>query len=108
MKMYDDFVRMYNDYSISVRDIKKEIGGNRYMRYRREAMRKGDIKQRPSNLRFGENYKYYHFDKHMQMFRVRRVINGKYISYGFYENEDEARDVVDKLKSVGWDKSKLV
>ncbi len=105
--MYDEFVELYNNYDISVIDIKKRIGAKAYTRYRKKALDNGDIKQRPFNLRFNEHYKYYHYDKSMEKFRVRRVIDGKFISYGFYEDENVARKVVEKLKSVNWDKSRI-
>lgn len=105
--MYDEFVEMYNNYDVSVKEIKRKVGGNAYSRYRKKAIKNGDIKQRPFNLRFKENYKFYHYDKDMEKFRVRRVINGKYISYGFYDDEETAQKVVARLKEVNWDKKKL-
>ena len=102
---YDEFVKLYNDYSVDVRTIKQKIGGT-YSKLRKEALDNGDIKQRPYNIK-RTNYKHYHFDKNMQKFRVRKVKNGKYMSFGFYDTEEEAKQVVEELKKVDWDKRRL-
>jgi len=103
---YDEFVELYNDYSIDVQKIKQKIGSNSYLKLRKEALNKGDIKQRPYNIK-RVNHKHYHFDKSMGKFRVRKVKNGKYMSFGFYDTEREAKQVVERLKEVDWDKTKL-
>ena len=108
--LYEEFVKEYNDYTVGVQDIIKRCGEKRYSFYRKKALLKGDIKQRPFNLRFGktlDSYKYYHYDKSRGKYRVRRVINGKYISYGFYDTEKDAQEVVRKLKECDWDKNIL-
>ena len=105
---YDEFVRLYNDYSLDVLEIKKQIGNNIYSKLRKEALEKGDIKPRPFNLRRNVKYKYYHYDKDRKQYRVRKVKNGKYMSFGFYDTEEEAKEKVEQLLAVDWDISKLV
>lgn len=105
---YEDFVKLYNDYSIKTEEIKKIVGGSRYLRFHKEAMANNDIQKRPVDLRFdGKKVKHYHYDKQRKKFRVRKVINGKYVCFGYYETEEEAQKMVEELKKVNWDKSKL-
>ena len=104
---YNEFVELYNNYDINVLEIKRIVGHNIYTKLRREALINGDIKPRPFNLRHNKNYKYYHFDKGSGKYRVRKVKNGKYMSFGFFDTEDEAKDMVRRLKEVDWDKNKL-
>jgi hypothetical protein len=104
---YEEFVKLYNEQKISVAEIKKRLGQAKYTRYRKKAIQKGDIKQRPFNLRFRDSLfepKFYHFDKQQQKYRVHKVIKGKYHSYGFYETEKEAQQIVEKLKKHNWNK----
>lgn len=56
----------------------------------------------------GIGYKFYHFDKQRGLFRVRRVIKGNYISYGFFKTEEEAKNVVELCKKYDWDKDKVI
>lgn len=105
---YDNFVKLYNDLNYSVFEIKKIIGNNAYERCRKEALENGDIQPRlHSQSKKNNNYKYYHYDKDMNKYRVRKVKNGKYMSFGFYDTEEEAKQVVEKLKKVDWDKDKI-
>lgn len=107
---YEYFIELYNGRSVPVDEIKKELGRANYERYRKIALKRGDISQRPFNLRFNgddDKVKYYHFDKKRKKYRVRRVIKGKYNDYGFYESENEAKKVVKILKSNDWDESIL-
>lgn len=53
IESYDDFVKVYNDYLVSVAAIIQVIGNARYRRYRKEALDNCDIEQRPRGLRFG-------------------------------------------------------
>ncbi|MBR0369127.1 MAG: HNH endonuclease [Methanobrevibacter sp.] len=53
IESYSDFVDAYNDHLVSVASIIQVIGDARYRRYRKEALGKGDIQQRPYGLRFG-------------------------------------------------------
>ena len=50
---------------------------------------------------------YYYYDKVMDRYRIKKKIDGKYISYGTYSNEKEAELVVDELIRVDWDKKEL-
>lgn len=104
---YDEFVRLYNDYSLDVLEIKRQIGNNIYSKLRKEALENGDIKPRPFNLRRNIRYKYYHYDKNRGQYRVRKVKNGKYMSFGFYDTEEEAKKKVEQLLAVDWDINKL-
>ena len=104
---YDEFVELYNDYSIDTATIKQKIGSNSYLKLRKEALENGDIKQRPSNIKRNQNHKFYHFDKNRGKYRVRKVRHGKYMCFGFYDTENEAKQVVEQLKAVDWDKSRL-
>ena len=104
---YEEFVKLYNDYSIRTEEIKNIVGGSRYLRFHKEAMANNDIQKRPVDLRFDKKVKHYHYDKARKKFRVRKVINGESVCFGYYETEDEAKHMVEKLKKVKWDKSKL-
>ena len=107
---YEEFCKLYNAKEISTEDIKKIVGRRNYANYRKQALKNNDIRQRPSNLRFGvqfNKYKYYHFDKDMGMYRVHKVKNGEYTSYGFFKTEEEAKEMVEKCKKLNWDKNKI-
>lgn len=105
---YDYFVELYNNPNLSVLDIKREVGTNAYTKLKREALKNNDITLRPTVFNINENlYKFYHFDKQRGKYRVHKVKKGVYMSFGFYETEEEAKIVVEELKKVGWDKSKL-
>lgn len=105
---YEEFVKLYNDYSVDVTKIKKKLGNsNTYAKFRKMALKNGDIKQRPFNLNHNTHFKYYHFDKKMQKYRVHKVKNGKYMSFGFYDTEEEAKCKVEELKKVNWDINKI-
>lgn len=107
---YEEFVELYNDRNISTDDIKKVIGRKNYIRYREKALKDNDIKQRPSNLRFGRQldcYKYYHYDKSRGAYRVHKVKNGKYISYGFFNTEEEAKQRVEFCKKHNWNEEEI-
>lgn len=107
---YEEFVKVYNEHKISVEHIKKIFGRAKYDRYRKQGLKQGDITQRPHSLKFGKDdfgVKHYHYDKQRQQYRVRKVIKGKYHSYGFYDKEEDAQKVVAILKKYDWDKTKL-
>ena len=101
---YEEFVELYNDYSIRTEDIKKKVGGSRYLRFLKEALANDDIKRRPLG---GSQIKNYHYDKRRKKFRVRKVIGGKYTCFGYYEKEDDAKRVVEILREIGWDKKRF-
>ena len=46
--------------------------------------------------------KYYTRDKKSGKYTVQKVIDGKNLRFGIFDTEDEAKDRVDYLKSVGW------
>ena len=99
---YEDFVRDYNDYSLSASSIRKRLGNAKYTRYYKKGIQSGDINRRPSGLKFNTNYIYYHFDKNMGKFRVHKVIKGKYYNYGYYDTEEEAKEKVKECKENNW------
>ena len=107
---YEEFVKLYNDKSVSTEDIKKILGRKNYIKHRKLALKNNDVKQRPSNLRFGRQldcYKYYHFDKSRGMYRVHKVKNGKYVSYGFFNTEEEAKKRVEQCKKLEWNEEEI-
>ena len=107
---YEEFCRLYNERKISTDDIKLKVGRKNYIKYREKALKNHDIKQRPFNLRFGREifpYKYYHFDKSRGKFRVHKITNGEYVSYGFFETEEEAKKMVKKCKKLNWNEKEI-
>ena len=103
---YDKFVEMYNNRKISTEYIKRKLGVAFYNKYRGEALREGDIEPRPLSLKINNNFKYYHYDKVKKKYRVRKVKNGKYMSFGFYDTEEEAKQRVEELKKINWNEIK--
>ena len=103
---YDKFVEMYNNRKISTEYIKRKLGVAFYNKYRGEALRNGDIEPRPLSLKINNNFKYYHYDKVKKKYRVRKVKNGKYMSFGFYDTEEEAKQRVEELKKINWNEIK--
>ena len=99
---YDTFVELYNNKKVSVEYIKRKVGTHIYKKFRAEALENGDIIPRPSGVKINQDFKYYHFDKQRGKYRVRRVINGKFLSFGFYDTENEAKQRVEELKKNNW------
>ena len=52
IESYDDFVKFYNDYSVSTDNIMRSCGSRKYRLYRKRALDCGDIVPRPKGLRF--------------------------------------------------------
>ena len=123
MEKYEEFVRLYNDERITVEDIRKRLGWTMkvYSDAREQALSEGLIvdrrtenmkknKGRPRKAKFVP--KYYTYKKRVGKFQVskRYYHNGEYYNvnyYGFYRNERDAQKIVEELKKVNWDKSKL-
>lgn len=99
---YDDFVRLYNNKKISVEYIQRKIGTTCYNKYRKRALEEGVISPRIVGVKINQDFKYYHFDKQRGKYRVHKVKNGKYMSFGFYDTEEEAKQRVEELKKVNW------
>ena len=49
--------------------------------------------------------KYYYLNNGRYI--IHKVIDGRNLYYGCYYTEESAKEVVERLKSVGWDKSLL-
>ncbi len=123
MEKYEEFIELYNDKNITVEEIRQRLGWRTkvYNDARNKALEENRIIDRRSKNSI-ENCKgrpvkekhipkYYHYDRWYGKF----VIVKKYYRdkkevvsyYGCYNNEKVAQAVVNELKKVDWDKSKL-
>lgn len=120
MEKYDKFVELYNDNSITVQDISKELGWscNVFKQAKENALKEGKIKLRSPRSgrrrkKKREPPKHYSYSKKGRKFSVKKnVINeesGKsvLVYYGSYISEKVAERVVCELKKVDWDKNEL-
>lgn len=104
-----DFVELYNDLSITVKELQCRLGitpfmHNRLLKYCEE---QGLIRVRRNGLR-SQLYScknYVHKSKYG--FTVTRKIDGVVVDYGTYRNYEDALLIVKQLRGCGWDKSQL-
>lgn len=59
------------------------------------------------SLKIRKKYKNYSHIKREDKYRVRKSLDGKMIYYGDYDTEEMAKQIVEELEKVDWDKSKL-
>ena len=122
LEKYEEFVELYNDKNITVKDIRKELGFNmaQYNLARQKALSEGLIKNRltSNDKRLGRrkvkkkrNYKHYSHSRSSGKYNVvkRLYENGKSVTVycGTYDTEEQAMMVVEKMSNVGWDKKYL-
>lgn len=102
---YPIFVELYNDKSITVKDIKKELNlsKSKYKNYLNKALDDGDVSSRDTHTnptyytKYKNRYVVYHWDKN----------SSSLVYFGVYRREVHARRVVEELKKVDWNKSCL-
>lgn len=119
---YEEFIELYNNPDIIVEDIRLKLGWRTkiYNDARRQALKEGRIKDRRTRKMLKNRGrprkpkykpKYYTYDRRTRKYRVskRYYVDGKYhiTHYGGYRKETDAQKIVEELKKVGWDKSKL-
>lgn len=114
LERYDEFISLYNNPNISVREIVKRLGWNttQLKKARKKGLDEGVIQKRYSTPRYskkcirnGNRFKYY--SKYYGRFKVCKHHNGKYVYYGIYDSVKVAERMVMELEKVDWDKSKL-
>jgi len=111
---YEEFINLYNNPNISVKEIYKKLGWTtkKYCRLRKKALKEKRIHERqPRNRKPREkpkrkitNYTYNH---HSRKFLVRKGKNYKMIHYGCYDTREQAEKIVEELRKCNWDKKQL-
>lgn len=102
---YPIFVELYNDKSITVKDIRNELNLSRskYKNYLNKALDDGDVSSRDTRVnptyytKYKNRYVVYHWDKN----------TSSLVYFGVYRREFHARRVVEELEKVDWNKSCL-
>ena len=119
LEKYDEFIELYNDPEIPVEEIRRRLGWRTkiYGDARRKALSENKIQERRRSVGVGRPVKkkheprYYYYDKTTGKFIiVKRCYDGEkdvVIYYGRYDREDTVKKIVEELKKVNWDKSRL-
>ena len=116
LEHYEDFIFLYNNTSMKVKDICKKFDWNSkdYLKARNHALSKGEIISRKSFLVNKKKVKksnrwspdYYSRDRNTGKFRVIKKLNNECLYFGTYSDEDAAREVVKRLKQCDWNVEK--
>jgi hypothetical protein len=123
MEKYEEFIKLYNNPEITVEEIRKQLGWRTkiYNDARKKALEENRIIDRrsPNSIKNCKGRpvkpkhqpKHYYYDRWHDTFVIvkRYYINKKdvVVYYGRYKREDTAKEVVEELKKVDWDKTKL-
>lgn len=121
LEKYEEFIELYNDKSITIREILKILGwsSKSFEMAKKNALAEGRIKlRRPCTSwskvkKIKKPPKYYSYDKNAKKYAVKKSVYNRdtgrvgYVYYGLYSSEDVAKLIVEELKKVDWDKSKL-
>lgn len=84
------------------------IGRNRSLRIKRELG--GNIHRRSPNHRQIPNHvgvKNYSYSKYHGKYHIYKAINGKRVFFAYVKSEDTAKEMVERLKLVNWDKNEM-
>lgn len=106
-KCYEDFVRLYTDMSLTVKDIREKmnLGISQYQTLRKHCINEGLIPN-------GDRKKLYYTPKGYSRchgkFVVRKRINGHDIQFATYSDEDDAKNAVKLLREINYDKEKFL
>lgn len=108
----DDFLRLYNDNSLRVVDVCKEldISKSQYQNLRQRMVRRGIISGRRDNRRSGRKTKLkkpyvpknYHYNSKLDTHIVQRKC--KY--YSCFKKEEDAKEFVRLMRECDWDYSR--
>lgn len=121
VEKYDEFVELYNDHSVTVKEIGELLGWstNVFEQAKEHALSEGKISLRKPYGNRGKWVKvrkvpkYYSYSKNSGKFTVKKHIFDEVVGesvliyYGSYKRECVAKRVVEELKKVDWDKNKL-
>lgn len=104
---YHDFVELYNNPDILVKDIRSRLGlsSQGYIRFRDEAIRCGDVAPRGYNRRKSRPVNPRRFVQRSMGLGWRIKYKGEY--FGTYRDVPTAIRVRDLLIECDWDKSQL-
>lgn len=106
----DDFVRLYNDRSILVKDIRREFGFtiNQYNEVRNICLERGLIRPRYNwDVRKKKEVTPKYYSLHRVGFNERWCVKRKGINYGMFKNVKQAKKMVDLLNDCDWDLDKV-
>ena len=108
----EDFIRLYADETVRVKDICDEFGISRsqYINLLQRLRRRGEITRvrnphtgRKKTRQYSKLHpKNYVFNRKENVFQVRR--NGEY--YAYFKRESDAKRYVELMRENDWDKSK--
>lgn len=113
---YNQFVSLYNNPMVSVREIYNILGctTRKYGKLRKKALYENKIIERqPRNYHKGKKrgrsrvINNYSYNTHSGKWIVRKGINYQTVHYGCYDTEEIAKEIVNELKKVDWDKNRL-
>lgn len=123
VEKYEEFIELYNNPEIRVEDIRKQLGwGTKvYNDARKQALKENRIMDRrsPNSIKNCKGRpvkpkhkpKHYYYDWWSDKFVIvkRYYVDKKdvVVYYGRYDKEDTAKQIVEELKKVDWDKNKL-
>lgn len=114
-EVYNEFVNLYNS-DVMVKNIYKQLDltPKKYCKLRRKALDNGDIVDRRGlkeykayNKPFRRGQVKNYYCNGVNSFVVRKVVDGNQIYFGSYKTESDAKQIVEKLKQVNWDKNEL-
>lgn len=83
---------------------KYDIPTGQWAKFRKKLIEDGIIKSREQSRK---DSKFYYYNSHDNRYFVVKTINKKKVWFGKYVREEDAINVVAKLKEYGWDKSKM-
>ena len=108
-ELYHEFVRLYNDWSISVSTIREKLDltSNQVSTLRKYALEDGliTIRRKGRNIKPKCDVKNYYYDHSCNRFCVGKVIDGTYYYFGQYKTRRMAEYIVKEMRKVDWDET---
>lgn len=110
---YEEFIELYKNKDYSVREIRKILNYNQtdYNHAKVKAVNEGRITLRKKPNKYSKEKKkrgkFYSFNKTSSKFVITKKLGDKYVYFGSYKSEKTTQEIIKRLKTVNWDKSKL-
>jgi len=123
LEKYDTFIDLYNNSPLNVKEIREKLDWSIsvYNQAKEKGLKEGkiierrtpltikNVKGRPKNTK--NPPKYYSKTTDGKYVVVKRFYKGKTVDKnvycGIYDTENQAKQIVDEMKNVNWDKSYL-
>ena len=109
LKVKDDFIRLYNNDNIPVKNIPKKLGITlqQYRLLRKECVEEGSIELRQHFRKKKEKQEVKNYTKANRGYKVIYEVTRKKEYYCCCNTEKEAQLIVERLRACNWDKKQL-